>query len=93
MYFVAMASAGGQARPRLRLLVGLPDGSPVDLQVPEGGRSCALEVMEPGELVWRARHRSREAMWDRAFVEWIDRFRYTSVELLAMRFGVAVQRT
>jgi hypothetical protein len=48
-------------------------------------------VMEPRELVWRARHGSREAVRDREFVEWIDRFRYTSVELLAMRFGVAVQ--
>jgi DNA-binding MarR family transcriptional regulator len=48
-------------------------------------------VMEPGELVWRARHGAREAARDREFVEWIDRFRYTSVELLAMRFGVAVQ--
>jgi DNA-binding MarR family transcriptional regulator len=47
--------------------------------------------MEPGELVWRARHGSREAVRDREFVEWIDRFRYTSVELLAMRFGVAMQ--
>ncbi len=48
-------------------------------------------VMEPGELVWRARHGSREAVRDREFVEWIDRFRYTSVELLARRFGVAMQ--
>ncbi|WP_445150498.1 hypothetical protein [Baekduia sp. Peel2402] len=30
-------------------------------------------------------------MRDREFVEWIDRFRYTNVELLAMRFGVAMQ--
>jgi len=47
--------------------------------------------MEPGELVWRARHGSREAARDREFVKWIDRFRYTSVALLAMRFGIAVQ--
>src|ERR1044071_6693128 len=47
--------------------------------------------MEPGELVWRARHGAREAERDRAFSVWIDRFRYTSVELLAMRFGVAMQ--
>lgn len=47
-----------------------------------------MVVMEPGELVWRARHGTREAVRDREF---IDRFRYTSVELLAMRFGVAVQ--
>ena len=59
--------------------------------VPEGGWTGALMVMEPGELVWRARHGAREAERDREFLVWIDRFRYTSVELLAMRFGVAAQ--
>jgi hypothetical protein len=59
--------------------------------VPEGGWTGALVVMEPKELVWRARHGAREAERDREFLVWIDRFRYTSVELLATRFGVAAQ--
>jgi hypothetical protein len=47
--------------------------------------------MTPGELVYRARNGSREAVRDREFLWWINRFRYSSVELLAMRFEIAAQ--
>lgn len=47
--------------------------------------------MTPDEVVWRARGGATEAAKDREMLWWIGRFRYTSVELLAMRFEVAPQ--
>jgi DNA-binding MarR family transcriptional regulator len=47
--------------------------------------------MRPEELVHRARGGPREAVRDREMLGWIGRFRYTSVELLALRFGIAAQ--
>jgi DNA-binding MarR family transcriptional regulator len=47
--------------------------------------------MTAEEVVYRARNGSREAVRDRKMLWWIGRFRYTSVELLSMRFGVAAQ--
>jgi hypothetical protein len=50
-----------------------------------------MRSMTPGEVVWRARGGAAEAAKDRKMLWWIGRFRYTSVELLAMRFEVAPQ--
>jgi DNA-binding transcriptional ArsR family regulator len=50
-----------------------------------------MSHMTPAELVHRSRGGPNEAPKDRAMLRWIGRFRYTSVELLALRFGVAAQ--
>ena len=50
-----------------------------------------MSHMTAGELVHRSRGGVKEATRDREMLGWIDRFRYTNVELLAIRFGVAPQ--
>jgi hypothetical protein len=71
--------------------VGLPGVGPGCRNRGLWGALGGMGHMVPGELVHRARWGEREAVRDREMLGWIGRFRYTTVELLTMRFGVAAR--